>query len=350
MITEKILYKILRYLLQATILYLILRFTPYIKLEQTKAIAVTILIMILCICLEFLYLQIYDKYLRSNDDEQKTESSTQPTPEDKILEKFDSKNCDSCSIEKFEVKSKGKCRVVCDGQETTQTEPIQPAEQIQPANPTPEPTNINQKPELTKESTSEIVNEQVHQEKLPSVRPGQARRPRYRNPNQEDDDVQPEIEDVPEEAPANDDRYYWGSRYGQLGYDTRYGFGGMFYDENPTYNRFRNNDYKYSYNRGTNVPVSKTDREQTIKSDERYQKFVDEVEKEAYSTKKIKPNEPWQEPGTKSQRKKSIEYDRRIDGDLDDDLPYTDYNHLPVAAGYKSHDYEYGYSFLPPES
>nr|QBK88850.1 MAG: hypothetical protein LCMiAC01_05320 [Mimivirus LCMiAC01] len=40
---------------------------------------------------------------------------------------------------------------------------------------------------------------------------------------------------------------------------------------------------------------------------------------------------------------------RIIEGTLDDELPYSDYNHLPVAAGYKSHDYEYGWSFLPPE-
>ena len=32
------------------------------------------------------------------------------------------------------------------------------------------------------------------------------------------------------------------------------------------------------------------------------------------------------------------------------DMQYdTDYNHLPMATGYDSRDYEYGYSFLPPE-
>jgi hypothetical protein len=31
------------------------------------------------------------------------------------------------------------------------------------------------------------------------------------------------------------------------------------------------------------------------------------------------------------------------------DMKYTDYNHLPMADGYDSRDYEYGYSFLPPE-
>lgn len=34
---------------------------------------------------------------------------------------------------------------------------------------------------------------------------------------------------------------------------------------------------------------------------------------------------------------------------LTDEMPYTDYNHLPMADGYDSRDYEYGYSFLPPE-
>lgn len=34
---------------------------------------------------------------------------------------------------------------------------------------------------------------------------------------------------------------------------------------------------------------------------------------------------------------------------INDDLPYTDYNHLPMAASYKPTDFEYGDSFLPPE-
>jgi hypothetical protein len=31
------------------------------------------------------------------------------------------------------------------------------------------------------------------------------------------------------------------------------------------------------------------------------------------------------------------------------DMPYTDFYHVPVAAGYKSKAYEYGYSYIPPE-
>ncbi|MBA42952.1 MAG: hypothetical protein CMF62_02945 [Magnetococcales bacterium] len=40
---------------------------------------------------------------------------------------------------------------------------------------------------------------------------------------------------------------------------------------------------------------------------------------------------------------------RQEDGVMVDELKFTDFNHLPLASGYKSKNYEYGYSFLPPE-
>jgi hypothetical protein len=40
---------------------------------------------------------------------------------------------------------------------------------------------------------------------------------------------------------------------------------------------------------------------------------------------------------------------RMEDGVMVDELKFTDYNHLPLASGYKNKDYEYGYSFLPPK-
>lgn len=40
----------------------------------------------------------------------------------------------------------------------------------------------------------------------------------------------------------------------------------------------------------------------------------------------------------------------RTDNDLiKSDMPYTDYHHLPLGDYYKPTDFEYGYSFLPPE-
>lgn len=39
---------------------------------------------------------------------------------------------------------------------------------------------------------------------------------------------------------------------------------------------------------------------------------------------------------------------RAKDDVIADELPYTDYNHLPMAEGHASDAYEYGFSFLPP--
>ncbi len=40
---------------------------------------------------------------------------------------------------------------------------------------------------------------------------------------------------------------------------------------------------------------------------------------------------------------------RGCDGVIVDEIPYTDYNHLPLADTYEPGNFEYGYSFLPPE-
>ncbi len=41
---------------------------------------------------------------------------------------------------------------------------------------------------------------------------------------------------------------------------------------------------------------------------------------------------------------------RAVDGVVTNDMIYDeDYNHLPLADGYDSNNYEYGYSYLPPE-
>lgn len=40
---------------------------------------------------------------------------------------------------------------------------------------------------------------------------------------------------------------------------------------------------------------------------------------------------------------------RDKDDVITNELPYTDYNHLPMADSYKPSDFEYGDSFLPPE-
>lgn len=114
------------------------------------------------------------------------------------------------------------------------------------------------------------------------------------------------------------------------------GFGGMYYD-----------DYKpYSIDNGT---LWATNDDKRREREEKYftAKYDQALENRASNT--IFQDPAWQEPGAKSQTRQDVNHNRRIEGDIDNDLPYSDYNHLPIAVGYKSHDYEYGYSFLPPE-
>jgi hypothetical protein len=147
--------------------------------------------------------------------------------------------------------------------------------------------------------------------------------------------------------PANDDKYYWGTRYGQLGYDDRYGFGGMFYDEWPYYNRFRNNDLKSLSNTGERYGDT------TKNGYEQAKELTANYDREQWIDERARTTDgylgPYQEVGSKSGRTETTESRRRIEGTLDDELPYTDYNHLPVASGYKSHEAEFGWNFLPPE-
>jgi len=46
---------------------------------------------------------------------------------------------------------------------------------------------------------------------------------------------------------------------------------------------------------------------------------------------------------------KEVTGSRIEDGVGKSDMPYTDYNHIPIGDNYKPTDFEYGYSFLPPE-
>lgn len=304
MLNEKILYKSLRYLLQASVLYLILRYTPLVNLDVTKSLIITIVLMVVCFTLEYLYSMMYSSTTPQESVpeikiEPKQEVKSEAKPEDKLLEKFSQKTCgDSCKVEKFEQPTNipPKCRMVCDDgvegfNNTKMTENGKPIQE-------------------TKQETK--------QEEKPTV---------Y--------------------APVNDEKYYWGTRYDNLGYDDRYGFGGMFYDENPSYNRHRNNDLRYLQNIGADKGDLAYDREREKREEVLLENTRKAMEDQARTTRGY--DTAYQEPGAKSERRRGVEINRRIEGELDDELSYSDYNSLPVSSSYKSHDYEYGYSFLPPE-
>lgn len=143
---------------------------------------------------------------------------------------------------------------------------------------------------------------------------------------------EPAVEEQAVEEPAveePDNKYYWGGRPEN---DNEYGFGGMYYDTYPYPNK-KDSEWDDSGRR--------------LREKEYIEKLKKQLDKRAreldgYDT-------PYQKVGNKSEYDKTLQNRRGLQGELDDELPYSDYNHLPVASGYKSHDYEYGYSFMPPE-
>lgn len=126
----------------------------------------------------------------------------------------------------------------------------------------------------------------------------------------------------------------------------RFGFGGMFYDENPFYNRYEREK--------TLKDKIENDRDDLIDARNREMREKEQIEKTKMELNEMAEStagwvKPYQQSGEKAYIQELSANKRRIEGNLDNELPYSDYNHLPVASGYRSHDYEYGYSFLPPE-
>jgi hypothetical protein len=343
MIDEKLLYKLLRYLLEASFIYLVLRYTPYIQLDQTKALAVTIIVLIICMALEYLYVNMAIVPAQSLEPEPENEKM------DQMLEKFQDNNCQGCSIKNAPT-SGSNCRVVCDNPDKVEgfdstNKPNPPATSDEPK------SSIHVNSDEPKE-TGGNKNEPVHpKETKETIETKETTETKEKpEPTREPAAQEQQGCDAKAKRPSNNGDYYWGTRYGQLGYDDRYGFGGMFYDEYPFYNRFKNNDFDNLQNLGDktgNVKSGEGEDAREIVEEHNVNDRKRAQEAKARSTSGYE--NPYQDPGSNSQKRKSREYHRRIEGDLDDELPYTDYNHLPVAAGYKSHDYEYGYTFLPPE-
>lgn len=273
MINLQLLYQVLRYILQAIIIYLLLRYVPFIKLETNKAVIVTIILSILLIAIEYL---CYWCMKPSVENFQSVQSGI----------------CTSCKVEPFGQKPQNeapKCRIVCDGDKVKEgyedtTQEIKPEERRVQSEST---EDVPKKPDIVKNDMSR----EVEQENV-------------RN------------------------------------------FGGMYYDEWPFYNRYNNDDTKYStdINQELNTHTDRAREQREIIDVNKARMAMDE---QAHSTGGYET--AYQEPGAKSQKRKGVDVGRRIERDLDNELPYSDFNMLPVGEGYKSHEYEYGYNFLPPE-
>jgi len=330
--SENMLYKLLRYILQGTIIYLVLRYVPKINMEPAKALLVTLILMIMCFTIEYMTAMYYHNRLL----QQQIHAAVHPEAQEaksKLLEKFNSgDSCPSCKVENFNPSTTAKqageqageqvCRVVCgkpegligQGQVPKYDDNIDKPSEAQLSNAQAQAQDYVS-PQLVQDRKALNDLAQTSEQKMPAVL-------------------------------ANDDKYYWNTRFGLLGYDDRYGFGGMFYDEYPFYNRFRNNDLKTSYNTGTAYGEPPTDYQVKIR-EMSVNKAQKAAETQAHSTGGYESL--YQRPSEKSQIRKVSEVNRRIEGDLDDELIYSDYNSIPVGAGYKSSEYEYGYNYLPPE-
>ena len=227
MINLNIFYNILIYILQAVLIYLLLRYTPFINMGQTTAIITTVIIMILIFVTQFIY---------SNTMNQKTVSTT---------EGFESENCDSCSIER-------KCKIVCEDQKNNQEVTQMSSVNIQ--NKSNNQSTTNQ--EITPSSSVNIQNQQNNENAIPT----------------------------------------------------------------PT-ERIQVLE---------NIVRNLTINPQSIKKEE------------TNRTNNINSTS-WQIPGILSNS-------NLIDDDLPYSYSYSDYNGIPLTAGYTSQEYEYGYSFMPPEN
>lgn len=150
------LYTFLKYLLIASIIYFILRYTPYINLDQNKALLTAVILVILCLVFEFLYNQI--------------SKNTNTLPEESFLEKFEDNSCDSCNsgnIEKFasnenqnantnanaNANYNTNCRLVCENDNNKQNKETTPENQL---NLIPEPIK-----EIKQENMADIKPDDV---------------------------------------------------------------------------------------------------------------------------------------------------------------------------------------------
>jgi len=231
-----------------------------------------------------------------------------------MFEKFSNNKCDECTAEPFinNNKSTGSCRVVCDANKPQTIE------------------KFTNDVAATATATADVAVAQTVT--APVAAPVAA-------PQIGEQVAKPTVaQDNYQEVPVNDDRFYWGTKYGNKGYNDNYGFNGMFYDENPFYNTA---DVK------NKSPLNAYEKE----SDRREQDTLAIAQRrEEYNNRTQEPYDSnYQAVGEKSQVLRTHDSLRRIEGELDDEMPYSDFNNLPVGNGYKSRDYEYGYSFLPPE-
>lgn len=223
------------------------------------------------------------------------------------------KECDTCQ------KPNKVCKLVCDGDKeeftaVKKTTPVATSPTTSAAVAPAPATTQSSTPTVPVDSSGSTTNVQVKPDQF--VKPATSTpQPNYMTGDEFDYNT------------------YGINPYASPAFSTGSNFNGMFYE----------NTYPLS----NNIPENPNDKNRQANEIQRVIDDQKAVENRAYSTTGY--NTAYQQPGAKSETLKTMDNQRTITGTLDDEVPYGDYNHLPMAAGYKSHDYEYGYNYIPPE-
>jgi hypothetical protein len=278
-------YKLFRYLLQFIFVYLILRYTPQINMEISKALFASLILIALCTIFEYCYIKVLNMS-SSNDNE-----------------------CDTCTPPSVDA---GTCKMVCSNIEKFEPnqDPIMSSSSSQVVIP-------GQTSGYTQQEISQ-VQAQTQQNIIKTVQEIQ--------PEQEAQaDQEEENEDMPITVPT--------TNISQMPTQKPYPSSGTTMDFTPEYL----------------VPTNRATEKNELSRDEYNMQRGQALEEHAHAISV--PNQPYQVPGPKSQRNKPMQYTPMLDGKVVNEMDYTDYdyNSLPVAAGYKSSPFDYGYSFIPPE-
>lgn len=312
LLNTQIIYRFIKYTLISIIIYFVLRYNPLFSIKPLNSLFVATALLLIYIIVEQLITYLLRKYYSY---------------------KHIDNSCKSCEIKpklnEISVPN-GSCRIVCDNYVENFDNNINGL-------------SLNELIKKRDELQNKIENDKsnINSQMLKDLTDYNIKIGKLSNGN---NDTTTKTNDIKNNTSSTrkDEKFIWSHRYTNLGYDNKHGYGGMFYDEYPFYNKFTSPD--------------PSDRQFELDREKREQERVADYEKklEDRAVNLAGYSSTFQEGGVHSELKKAnlgkgFQDSRVIKGPLDDELSYTDYNHLPVGAGYKSHAYEYGYSFIPPE-
>ncbi len=317
---KETLQKMLLYIFGIIVTYSMLRFIPSINMEKNKALVVTLIIFIIYTALYFVYRKISDHVLNQNI----------------IDEAFNTcnKDCKVDSVNNIEGFEQTKDTNINISQTTTSDANIIGTNTPAIVTPTITPVSAPVTPNVI---TSGQVSPTVPLPIPPVVVAGSDASARSNvvfsnNTNGKCRvvcDNTPPTRQVLNNVPGTTTHYY--PDYTQIGYNPNYYPDGMFYDQTAPPSQYVLNQSQIEVNRDQQI----------------FNQNIQNLEHQARDMGGY-PN-AYQIPGSKSEY---LKQHKTVGVYLDnpaDDLQYTNYNHLPLAAGYKSSPDDYGFSYLPTE-